>query len=255
MTQKNKHAGQADREIRMSLARCFTALLAASVIVSCPALAATESPNASEYVKPLGDQKYQVGKIVVDRKAGRFVLPARVHVLDKPLEYLLTSVGGMKEYETLLESDVTGTEFNLACILLGLEPPADLSALYQFSETPLDGMRVHISIAWQRAGKKQVVSAEEALIEPENLGKEIVEWVYVGSNIGTGGQFSADMTGTLVGFVHDNNSVIDTRYGLGIGAYGSIDGNSDLLPPVGSDVELIVQRTAPTDPDEGGGRP
>ncbi len=239
----------------MSVARYVVALLAAPVLAACQAQAATESRGASESVKPLGDQKYQVGKIVVDRKTGRFVLPARVHVLDKPLEYLLTSVGGMKEYETLLEANVSGTEFNLACILLGLEPPADLSALYQFSKTPLDGMRVHISIAWQRAGKKHVATAEEALIEPEDLGKETVEWVYVGSNIGTGGQFSADMTGTLVGFVHDNNSVIDTRYGLGIGAYGSIDGNSDLLPPVGSDVELIVQRTAPTDPDEGGGRP
>jgi len=239
----------------MSVARKILALLAAPVVVSYPALAATETPNASEYVKPLGDEKYQVGKIVVDRKAGRFTLPARVHVLDKPLEYLLTSVGGMKEYETLLETEVTGTEFNLACILLGLEPPADLSALYQFSKTPLDGMPVQISIAWQDSGKRQVATAEEALIEPKNLGMETVEWVYVGSNIGTGGQFSADMTGTLVGFVHDNNSVIDTRYGLGIGAYGSIDGNSDLLPPAGTVVEVIVERVSTEAPDSKGDQP
>ena len=48
------------------------------------------------------------------------------------------------------------------------------------------------------------------------------------------------MTGTLVGFVHDPNSVIESAVGIGIGAYGSVQGNT-ALPPVGSAIELIVE--------------
>ncbi len=54
------------------------------------------------------------------------------------------------------------------------------------------------------------------------------------------GRVPADVSGTLVGFVHDANSIIETVVGLGIGAYGSVRGNP-LLPPVGSPVELLVE--------------
>jgi hypothetical protein len=243
ITSNNKQMGTATRESR-TLLRWAAWLLAGIVLPGAASFAAGEPAALPESIKPLGDERYRIGGILVDRKARRFTLPARMHVLEKPLEYLLTTTGGMKEYEALLETDVSGTEFNLACILLGLEPPADLSSLYQFSKTPLDGSPVQISLAWEQGGKRQQVTAEQALIEPEDLGKEVVEWIYVGSNMG-GGRFAADMTGTLVGFVHDNNSVIDTRYGLGIGSYGSINGNSKLLPPVGSAVEVVVEVPLP----------
>jgi hypothetical protein len=54
------------------------------------------------------------------------------------------------------------------------------------------------------------------------------------------GRFVADATGTLIGFVHDPASIIEHRTGLGIGAYGSVQGNPEVLPPIGSAVELIV---------------
>jgi hypothetical protein len=55
------------------------------------------------------------------------------------------------------------------------------------------------------------------------------------------GRFAADITGTLIGFVHSPNTIIDSVAGLGMGAYGSVTGNVALLPPVGTPIELIVQ--------------
>jgi hypothetical protein len=55
----------------------------------------------------------------------------------------------------------------------------------------------------------------------------------------------ADDTGTLIGFVHDSNSIIESGLAIGIGAYGSVRGNP-MLPPIGSAIELIVESTAPT---------
>lgn len=204
---------------------------------------ATGRPPPVGELKPLGKDRYQIGRIVVDKRAGRFTVPGRVHVMGQPLEYLVTSPGGMKEYETLLEADATGSEFNLACILLGLERDPKQGPFYQFSEAPLVGPKVLVSIAWQDGGKRREISAAEALLDPKgDVRPESVEWVYTGSlSMPPEGQFAADITGTLIGFVHDANSIIESVLGLGIGAYGSVSGNAAMLPAVGTPVELIVQ--------------
>lgn len=213
-----------------------------------PATAAPPAAPVGE-LKPLGGDRYQIGRIVLDKKARRFIVPGRVHVLGKPLEYLATSPGGMKEYETLLEVDASGSEFNLACILLGLERDPKQGPYWQFSQDPLSGPRVEIRIAWQDGGKVREVSAAEALLDPKDPTKpESVEWVYMGSLMNPAdGLFMADVAGTLVGFVHDANSIIESVYGLGIGAYGSVAGNPDKLPPQGAPIQLIVEipRSAP----------
>ena len=196
-------------------------------------------------LKSLGDDRYQVGRIVVDKRAARFTVPGRVHVVGKPLEYLATSPGGLKAYESLLEVDATGTEFNLACILLGLERDAKQVAFQQFSQAPLVGPRVAIHVAWQEAGKRRQIGAAEALLNPEaDIKPEAVEWIYTGSRVSKGdGRFAADAAGTLVGFVHDANSVVESMRGLGIGAYGSIRGTA-ALPAAGSAIEMIIEAVA-----------
>jgi hypothetical protein len=203
----------------------------------------TGRPPPVGELKSLGKDRYQVGRIVVDKKAGRFTVPGRVLVMGQPLEYLATSPKGMKDYETLLEADATGSEFNLACILLGLERDPRQGPFYQFSEAPVVGPKVLVSIAWQDGGKRREISAAEALLDPKgDVRPESVEWVYTGSlSMPPDGQFAADITGTLIGFVHDANSIIESVLGLGIGAYGSVNGNADLLPPVGTPIELVVQ--------------
>jgi len=217
---------------------------------SAPATAVPAKPFATGRppppvgeLKSLGKDRYQIGRIVVDKKAGRFTVPGRVHVMGQPLEYLVTSPGGMKEYETLLEADATGSEFNLACILLGLERDPKQGPFYQFSEAPLVGPKVLVSIAWQDGGKRREISAAEALLDPKgDVRPESVEWVYTGSlSMPPEGQFAADITGTLIGFVHDANSIIESVLGLGIGAYGSVSGNASVLPPVGTPIEVVVQ--------------
>jgi hypothetical protein len=202
---------------------------------------AAGDPAASGLMKPLGGERYQIGKIVVDRKAKRFTLPARVHVIDKPLEYLLTTTGGMKEYESLLEADVAGTEFNLACILLGLVRDNSLEPYFQFSSKQVKGPRVEIEIVKTTAEGKVVIRAAEALLDSGAKDLEQVAWVYVGSQKHwQDDRFAADVTGTLIGFVHDPNTIIESVTGLGIGAYGTVNGNSQLLPPVGTEVELAI---------------
>lgn len=198
-------------------------------------------------IKPLGRERFQIGRIVVDKGARRFTVPGRVLALGKPLEYLAVSPGGSKGYETLLELDATGSEFNLACILLGLErSPRHAQARDTAGTQPLPGPRVAIFVAWSDGGQRRVVTAAQALLNPGAEARpDTVEWVYIGSPApDLQGGFAADTTGTLIGFKPDDNSVIESAVGIGLGAYGSVRGHP-MLPPSGSAVELIIESASP----------
>ena len=218
------------------------AVLGLATALGGPVARGQPTPPLPTEMKALGDDRYQIGRIVIDKQARRFTVPGRVHVTEKPLEFLAATPGGKKEYETLLEVDATGTEFNLACILVGLERARDQMPYQQFSQVPLDGPRVALYVAWVEGGKRRQVPAAEALLEPKaGVKPESVEWVYTGSPFPRhDGILAADITGMLIGFVHDPTTVIEALNGLGIGAYGSVRGNS-MLPAVGSSVELIVE--------------
>ncbi len=226
------------RDSLLAVAACSSAL--------CSPLAWAQ-PKVSPVgeIKPLGQDRYQIGKVIVDKAARSFMVPGRVHALGKPLEYLATSPGGMKAYETLFEVDATGSEFNLACILIGLERDPRHVDSRRSSRGPLIGPRVSIYVAWNEDGKRRKVTAVEALLNPEaDVKPESVEWVYAGAPAqDTQGRFAADVTGTLVGFKPDENNVIESSVGLGIGAYGSIRGHAK-LPANGSAIELIVEAQA-----------
>jgi hypothetical protein len=222
--------------------------MSAAIAQAPPAAAPAAASPAS--VKELGKDRYQIGTIVVDRKAGQFTVPGRIlHIDDAPLEYIAVGRAGYKGYESLLELDAIGTEFNLACILLGLDNAAVRRPDFQFDRRPPEGPPVLLGLRWQADGKSVEVPMRDALTflqRPAAEGTPAAgpppdDWVYTGSfNTSEDGRYAADVVGTIVGFVHDPASIIEHRAGLGIGAYGSVQGNGQLLPPIGSPVELIV---------------
>ena len=213
-------------------------------VVACspPAWAQADAapPATAGELNPLGQERFQIARIVVDRRARSFTVPGRVLALGKPLEYLATTPGGMKAYESLVELDTTGSEFNLACILIGLE--RDPGPWRRSGPGPLVGPRVATSLAWTDGTTRRRVSAAEALLNPEaGVNPESVEWVYTGAPASDGqARFAADVTGTLIGFVPDPNCVIQSSFGIGLGAYGSVHGHA-MLPRAGSTIDLIVE--------------
>jgi hypothetical protein len=229
----------------MSWRRWIVAAITSAVAISVQpafAQAAEPSPAAVGPLKPLGQERYQIGRIVVDKRSHSFTVPGRVHALDKPLEYLATSPGGRKAYEALLELDAGGSEFNLACILIGLERDPKVAGNRPPDAANVVGQRVAMSVAWTQDGQRRKVTAAEALFNADAKAKiESVEWVYTGSFTSIdGSRFAADYTGTLISFIKDPTGVIEAVSGVGIGPYGSMRG-STVLPPEGSAVELIVE--------------
>jgi hypothetical protein len=229
--------------------RCGLLAVLILSVAMCGPLARAQAPGSPPpqvgELKSLGEDRYQIGRIIVDKRARRFTIPGRVHAFGKPLEYLATSPGGMKAYETLFEVDAIGSEFNLACILIGLErDPKHVAARRSGQPGPLVGPRVAIFVAWMEGDKRRQASAAEVVLNPEaGVKPESVEWVYTGAPAGAPpGVFPADITGTLVGFKRDENNVIESAVGIGVGAYGSVRGHT-MLPPNGSSIDLIVEAT------------
>ncbi|MHB8764063.1 MAG: YdjY domain-containing protein [Deferrisomatales bacterium] len=150
--------------------------------------------------------------------------------------------GGIKDYESLLSLDTDGKTFNLACILIGLEPAkGGLTARPLDRSLPWEGERVRLWVSWQQDGQERRLPAA-ALLRLQAAEPAPDDWVYGGSAFSDDGRYLADVTGTLIGFVHDPVSVIEHRVGLGVGRYGAVGGDPAQCPPVGSRVHLTVER-------------
>jgi hypothetical protein len=195
---------------------------------------------ATTPVEKLGDERYRIGAITVDRSSSSFSVPGKIIHLTDALEYLAVSSNGMKEYESLLELTTLPGDFNLACILVGLDDENSVKPRFQFDEEKAEGQRVAISLSWDNDGETETLSGANAL----QVGDDAFDdnhWVYIGSATGNyGKEFMADAGGTLISFVHDPYSIIDHRNGAGIGNYGLVTANVEVLPPIGTAITLTI---------------
>ncbi|MDH3748022.1 MAG: YdjY domain-containing protein [Gammaproteobacteria bacterium] len=236
--------------MRMSKHVLIIVVVVASVVATKVLTAAetpAEPPKAKHLppaaphidVQDLGNDRFRIAGIMIDKAERRFTVPGRIAHRSDPLEYLAVSIGGVKEYESLLELLATATQFQLASILIGLDDANSVKPRFQFDDRQAIGQRVAIDISWEIDGKTTTVKASNALLAG---GKPLDsdDWVYIGSITEENGQFVAESVGSLIGFVHDPFAIIEHKDGLGIGAYGNITGNTTLLPPDGAPVTVSV---------------
>lgn len=229
----------------MSIGRITAALLAAAMLATGAASAQVPDPQPTPpRVEDLGEQRYRVGAITIDKAAGSFTVAGRILELadaTAPLEFMVAARDGMKAYESLIEVDAMGIEVNLACILIGLTARPDAQPRVHFDPEPVDGDRVRVTISWQAPdGSERREPASRMLAMPDGPAIRD-EWVYTGSRF-NGPVFAAQEVGTLVGFVHDTDSIIQHSTGLGLGNYGAVLMNTDVVPPAGTPVTLEIAR-------------
>ena len=204
--------------------------------------APTKSDETAPPIEDLGNGHYRIGTIEIDKNAQRFTVPGTTIGLDKnmPIEFLAIAKGGYKSYEALVELDVSAVEFNLACILIGLDSANATHPKYHFDKTRVTGDVVDVRVSWIRDGVEQTYEIERLLrgtAEPKDH-----VWVYTGSLFAPDGAYMAAMVGTLIGFVHDPESIIQHQKGLGIGEYGAVNYDPEVMPEAGTQVTVSVVR-------------
>lgn len=224
---------------------CCTLWMCLAVIGQAASADAAVSPGKAA-AEDLGDGRYRIGSIMIDKTKGQFSVPGSVIKLQQPnspIEFIAVSKGGYKRYEAIFEMDTSPVDFNLACILIGLDASHATKPKQHFDPQPLKGDAVEIFVSWTEKGKTRRVPAIDVL-RVAGSAHATNEWVYSGSYFSQNGKYMADAVGTLVGFVHDPESIIQHRIGLGLGNYGAVIKNPDVLPPPGTPVLLHISRSA-----------
>jgi hypothetical protein len=199
----------------------------------------TQKPSVQE----LDKDQFQIGSIKLDKRKRLITVPGRMIPYEegKPIEFVATMKQGYKAYESVLMLDANAFEFNLACILIGLDPDKASAAKFHFDPDPIEGDRLSIRVGWQENDQW----IEKDLAELVRVGEEKPAtpsvWIYTGSQFVDGDRYMAQMDGVIIGLIHDPASIIEHREGIGIGDWGSIAIDSDAAPGGGQQILLRVQ--------------
>jgi len=215
---------------------------AGDLVIAEKQRAAAEAALRNPKIQDMGGDRFRVGLIEIDRNRRTFTVPAVVHLEEGAQEYLIAARGGYKGYEAILEAGATPYEFNLACILIGLDDKKTRDPRYHFDPTTIEGDAVEISVSWQTDGGTRRIPAAQLVRDTRNDRTLPVEgWVYTGSTFTPDGQYLAQMDGVLVGFVHDPASIIEHATGFGQDLYGAVVPNTAVAPPKGTQVTVEVR--------------
>lgn len=224
-------------------------LLAPSLVgaADSPAAAPPAAPHATSTpaaapaqpdVLDLGGGRYRVGSIEVDKNARSFTVPGVLNLVEGPLEYIACVRKGMKAYETLVELDCNAYEFNVACILIGLDPKKSTVPKRHFDPEPAKGDAVSLNVEWQDNGQVKRFSPEKLIKGGEAALKG--SWVYTGSTILEDGRYLAELMGPVIGFVHDPAPIIEHSIGAQSTGYGVLVPNAEVLPAKGTPMRIQV---------------
>lgn len=175
----------------------------------------------------------------MDKNARSFTVPGILNMVQGPLEYIACVRQGMKAYETLIELDCNAFEFNVACILIGLDPKKSTVPKRHFDPEPAKGDAVSLNIEWHDQGQVKRFPPEK-LIKGGEEALSTGNWVYTGSTIIEDGRYLADLMGPVIGFVHDPAPIIEHSVGAHSTGYGMLVPNPEVLPAKGTPMRLQV---------------
>jgi hypothetical protein len=219
----------------------WLSLLATTVLHSAPFLK-MQSPEAKPpVVEKLGDNKFRIGQLMVDTTTRQVSVPGRVNENVLQLEFIANTLGGHKSYESALTLETSATSFNVALVLIGLDPAhARNVPTVHFDPATPQGDQVEI---WVECPHKecQRFPAERLMYDREKK-QELTGggWVYTGSSFVPNGPYLAELDGVLVGFVHDPSSIIEYTGSGALNRFGRIVINPGIGIKDGTEVILTV---------------
>ena len=198
----------------------------------------------------IGPDLYALGTLTIDAKQGSIRCPGRVNMASGgPIELLACLPTG-KVHESVLTLDVEPLDLQVALLLLNLEPGRNPAVKYpegapELSQKP--GDTVDIRVEWQEPvaggeGTRTVSRRADELLYNVVAKKPMPQtrWAFIGSKW-AGKRFGAGIEGSLIVTYHDP---------LGILELSLEEVNDDIwyvvndkaVPPVGTKVELVIQR-------------
>jgi hypothetical protein len=200
-----------------------------------------------QIVKKVGPDLYELGTITLDTKARKVTIPGRINMTEGIIEYLAVMDKRGKLHESVLALDVQPSLFQLALILLGLEPgewsPGNPAA-QQPPTLAKWGDPVVMWVEWDRAGKAERVLADALVFNRETQKSlEGNRWHFTGS-LFSRNVFAADVTGSLIATWLDLRAILNASAQIGNpyrGANLGYEVNSGIIPPLDTPIRLVIE--------------
>ena len=183
--------------------------------------------------------------LAVDARGRTVRVDCEAVAADYPLEFLAV-VTGTNEYEALVRSDVKPSDLHLALLLIGLRPGSPV----HYSEAtkawlPPTGPPVDVWFEYQKDGQPQRLPAYRLMRDIHTkAAAQPFTWCFTGSRT-YDGVYAADQTGSLVGVINNENSVLDVPALRGRALEArDYERNAELLPPAGTPVTMVLSPAA-----------
>ncbi|MCP4074639.1 MAG: hypothetical protein GY744_00460 [Gammaproteobacteria bacterium] len=191
----------------------------------------------------LDQQNYRVGLINVNKLKRIITIPGQMLTYEdnKAIEFLATMKDGFKSYESVFSLDTNAFEFNLACILIGLDAKKSVVPKFHFDPLAVEGDMVSIMVSWEENGKIVEYDAIDLLKISDDKPVKPSIWSYTGSLFMPDNRYLAQVDGVLIGMIHDPASIIEHKTGLGIGNWGAITIDRDVAPQAGQSITLKIR--------------
>ena len=197
-------------------------------------------PPAPSPAERISKDVVRIGTILVDTAKKEFTVGGVVNDV-QVLEFVANTKGGWKAYESALELDTNAVNFNVACLLIGLDATDAVGSRFQFDPQAPQGHPVELFVEWDDAGKTRRVRAEQIIYN--NVSKQTLSdgpWVYTGSTFQQKVLYMAETEGALVGFMHTVAPIIESPRPIA-GAWGDTSINPELNLKPGTQVKFIVK--------------
>jgi hypothetical protein len=189
----------------------------------------------------LGPDLLRVGNVRIDTAKRELSVSGIVNDV-QVLEFLANTKGGFKAYESALELDTNAVNFNVACLLIGLDTMRAVLSRFQFDPLSPQGDPVELFIEWDNGGTRRRIRAEQ-LIYNKVTKTTLTEgpWVYTGSAfLPQGNRYMAETDGTVIGFMHTPSPIVENPRPL-VGEYGDHMINPELKLKAGATVQLVLR--------------
>lgn len=202
-----------------------------------------QPPTTPAPVERLGPSLLRVGNVKVNTATKEISVPGVVTDTTGTLEFVAMTKGGFKGYETALELDTNAINFNVALILIGIDPDRSTAPKRQFDPAIPQGDPVEMWVEWDESTNRRKVRAEQLIYNKEsNTTLSEGPWVYTGSVFVTGAKaLLADIEGSLIGFAHTPATLIDSPRPLPAITYGNDVLNPALNLKPGTAIQFTVK--------------
>lgn len=163
-------------------------------------------------VKDLGEGRFRVGTIEFDENQRTIRIPAAVHMLKDPVEYILVGHHG-KIHETVFITNADARDIHVAALLLGMKIQPDLGAENTAAVLGDSGV-IDAWVEWERNGPPAKLPLHETvtLADPDTRQSTGTlpggGWLYNGSGL-AGGEFLASQNGSIISIIRDPSALIN----------------------------------------------